>query len=102
MAETTFSVGARVEARYQASSVSKINVSRTKWHPGTVKAYSKRAKTYNISYDDGDEETNVLAQFVRAAREADGEAPPAPASAAAAAKRKGCLLYTSPSPRDRG
>ena len=89
MAETTFSVGARIEARYQASSVSKINVSRTKWHPGTVKAYSKRAKTYNISYDDGDEETNVLAQFVRAAREADGEAPPAPASAAAAAKRKG-------------
>ena len=81
-------MGARIEARYQASSVSKINVSRTKWHPGTVKAY-RSVRTYNISYDDGDEETNVLAQFVRAAREADGEAPPAPASAAAAAKRKG-------------
>ena len=90
-----FEAGMQVLARYKG---------KKKWYPGTVMKRNDDG-TYEIMYDDGDKESGVSADFVKAPEAADKGAKtqrrqvaaPAPAPAT---DTKVCLLYTSPSPRD--
>ena len=72
-----FEAGTQVLARYKG---------KKKWYPGTVMKRNDDG-TYEIMYDDGDKESGVSADFVKAAEVvASDEAAPAPAPAARAAK----------------
>jgi len=72
-----FEAGMQVEARYKG---------KKKWYKGTVMKRNDNG-TYEIMYDDGDKESGVAADFVKAAEVvASDEAAPAPAPAARAAK----------------
>ena len=68
-------VGDEIEARYGGKQA---------WYKGTI--MRKRSDgTFDIEYDDGDKETRVKPELVRRVGASST-----------------CLLYTSPSPRDRG
>ena len=71
-AASRFSVGDAVEARYQAC---RYGAMSTSWFHGTVRAVhaatpQEKKGTYDIDYDDGDNEACVPARFVRAVRSA--------------------------------
>ena len=83
---TSHAVGARVEARYRATVLGKMG---TKWFAASVRAVHGDG-SYDVLYDDGDEENGVLAQFVRAPKlkaTAPQAPPPPPASSRASSKR---------------
>ena len=80
---TTHAVGARVEARYRATVLGKMG---TKWFAASVRAVHGDG-SYDVLYDDGDEENGVLAQFVRAPK-LKATAPQAPKKPKAAAAPK--------------
>ena len=67
-------VGQRVRARFQASS--QCLSAAKKWYPGVITATNVDG-TYNIRYDDEDEETDVLSKFVQPLPDGANEEPPA-------------------------
>ena len=77
---TSHAVGARVEARYRATVLGKMG---TKWFAASVRAVHGDG-SYDVLYDDGDEENGVLAQFVRAPKlkATAPQAPPPPGETA--------------------
>ena len=59
-------VGRRCEARHTASSCKPVNVPRTHWFSGVITAVDVDARTCDVKYDDGDFESAVRFQYVRA------------------------------------
>ncbi|TMW64049.1 hypothetical protein Poli38472_014166 [Pythium oligandrum] len=55
--EPAFERGQRVEARFQG---------QTKYYPGKIQRVHAREDTYDVLYDDGDEETHVARRLIRA------------------------------------
>ena len=67
-------VGQRVRARFLASSQG-LSAAK-KWYPGVITATNVDG-TYNIRYDDEDEEADVLSKFVQPLPDGANEEPPA-------------------------
>ena len=60
-------VGDRCTARYLAQKFPASKLYKTRWYPGWVTAVGRGNESYDIAFDDGDEEPHVPAKFVRAA-----------------------------------
>ena len=61
-----FRVGQKVQGKFQAATV---GASRAKWYPATIAAaqHADDDDSYDLHYDDGDEETDVPSRFIRPA-----------------------------------
>ena len=67
-----FSIGARVEGRNLAST---LGVFGTKWYPAVI--HNTHADgSYDLHYDDGEDECHVAPQYVRVPKTKAGQAPP--------------------------
>ena len=62
--DSILAVGDSIEAQYKQG---------YKWFPGTIAAVSKRAfkTTYDVKYDDGDFESGVYEEYIRAVSRSD-------------------------------
>ena len=83
-------IGDRVEARYRAGTTPAVLLptGEAGWYPGEVvdvRVDVSGAATYDIQYDDGDFDENLLGRYVREpCKPARGALPPPPPPAAAA------------------
>ena len=99
-------IGDRVEARYRAGTTPAVLLptGEAGWYPGEVvdvRVDVSGAATYDIQYDDGDFDENLLGRYVREpCKPARGALPPPPPPAAAAPRggvvRKRRKLPASP------
>ena len=68
-----FSAGDKVQVRYLASSQGSAR--RPYWHDATVRVADARTGKYDVDFDDGDQESGVTCQHIRARPSKSAEAP---------------------------
>ena len=68
-----FSAGDKVQVRYLASSQGSAR--RPYWHDATVRVADAHTGRYDVDFDDGDQESGVACQHIRARPSASAEAP---------------------------
>ena len=68
-----FSAGDKVQVRYLASSQGSAR--RPYWHDATVRVADAHTGRYDVDFDDGDQESGVTCQHIRARPSAPAEAP---------------------------
>ena len=68
-----FSAGDKVQVRYLASSQGSAR--RPYWHDATVRVADPRTGRYDVDFDDGDQESGVTTQHIRARPSGSAEAP---------------------------
>ena len=68
-----FSAGDKVQVRYLASSQGSAR--RPYWHDATVRVADARTGKYDVHFDDGDQESGVTTQHIRARPSGSAEAP---------------------------
>ena len=68
-----FSAGDKVQVRYLASSQGSAR--RPYWHDATVRVADARTGKYDVDFDDGDQESGVTTQHIRARPSGSAEAP---------------------------
>jgi hypothetical protein len=68
-----FSAGDKVQVRYLASSQGSAR--RPDWHAATVRVADARTGKYDVDFDDGDQESGVTWQHIRARPSKSAEAP---------------------------
>ncbi len=68
-----FSAGDKVQVRYLASSQGSAR--RPYWHDASVRVADARTGRYDVDFDDGDQESGVTTQHIRARPSGSAEAP---------------------------